>query len=60
MTRTYAAKRLLEHGPLTLREFVSITGWEYHASQRTLEQLIETGIVVSERLARKKCLYRLA
>jgi len=27
MTRTYAAQRLLEHGPLTFREFVEITRW---------------------------------
>jgi hypothetical protein len=27
MRRTYALKRLLEHGPLSAKEMVDITGW---------------------------------
>lgn len=47
MSRTYAAKRLLEHGPLTFAEFVEITGWAYRQAERTIQMLQETGIVVS-------------
>lgn len=46
MTRTYAAKRLLEHGPLTLREFTEITGWGRIVSWNTLYQLMNEGIVM--------------
>lgn len=60
MTRTYAAKRLLEHGPLTLREFVTITGWPYSAAQRALEHLMETELVVAVLISPHRRLYRLA
>lgn len=42
MTRTYAAKRLLEHGPLTAAQFIEITGWEERTCRRTLQQLVDT------------------
>ena len=45
MTRTYAAKRLFEHGPLTFREFVVVTGWPMKQAAATLEALKEQGIV---------------
>ena len=44
MTRTYAAKRLLEHGPLSFREFVEITGWPSRKCTRTLDNLSQTGV----------------
>jgi len=44
MTRTYAAKRLLEHGPLSFREFVEITGWPSRKCTRTLNCLMDAGI----------------
>ena len=44
MTRTYAAKRLLEHGPLTFREFVQITGWPAKVAKNALFALVELGI----------------
>lgn len=44
MTRTYAAKRLLEHGPLHFREFVEITGWPSRKCTRTLDNLNQTGV----------------
>lgn len=43
MTRTYAAIRLFEHGPLSLRGFAQITGWGYQKSRRTIGHLSETG-----------------
>lgn len=44
MTRTYTAKRLLEHGPLSFREFVEITGWPSRKCTRTLDNLSQTGV----------------
>ena len=46
MTRTYAAKRLLEHGPLTGSEFLEITGWPSESAWSALRSLVETGIAV--------------
>lgn len=43
--RTYAAKRLLEHGPLTTPEFVEITGWQQRQAERVLQQLLDTEVV---------------
>lgn len=39
MTRTYAAKRLFEHGPLSFREFVEITGWTVKQCYATINNL---------------------
>jgi predicted transcriptional regulator len=44
MTHTYAAKRLLEHGPLRLNEFVEITGWKKKSCQSALRRLVMYGI----------------
>jgi hypothetical protein len=44
MTRTYAAKRLLEHGPLTAAQFIEITGWKERTCRRTLQQLLDTKV----------------
>lgn len=46
MTRTYVAKRLLEHGPLTAQEFLEITGWDQREATRTLQRLLETGLAI--------------
>ena len=46
MTRTYAAKRLLEHGPLTNREFRTITGWDEGTVSSALRNLLATGVAV--------------
>jgi len=45
MTRTYAAKRLLEHGPLNFRELVEITGWPPRVCSTTLKNLKRRGVV---------------
>jgi len=45
VTRSYAALRLLEHGPLSLEQFALITGWPYRSAQKVLDQLIDNGSV---------------
>jgi len=42
MTRTHALKRLLEHGGLTRKEIVEITGWTADKVRYTLSHLAET------------------
>jgi hypothetical protein len=39
MTRAHAARQLLALGPLTLTEFVAITGWPYRACIAVLRYL---------------------
>lgn len=39
MTRAEIARKLLAHGPLTLREFQEITGWQKKAAKDTLYDL---------------------
>lgn len=60
MTRTYAARRLLEHGPLSLAEFLAITGWPYRSAQAALTNLMLTNRAVSEQVSPHRCVYRLA
>lgn len=43
MTRTYATRRLLEHGPLTRREIVEITGWSGAAVSHAILSLWRAG-----------------
>lgn len=45
MTRTYALKRLLEHGPLTLAQIEEMTGWSYIACRKAIEALRNSGTV---------------
>lgn len=45
MTRTYALKRLLEHGELTSKEMLEITGWTYKQVWATIQSLQKTHIV---------------
>jgi hypothetical protein len=59
MTRNHAARRLLEHGPLTLAEFLAITGWPYRAAQATLTRLLDAGDVEAEKDAHRNT-YRIA
>ncbi len=48
MTRSYAAKRLLEHGPLTFRELVTITGWTSSQVSRAIDALDKCGLIKTE------------
>lgn len=43
MTRRHAATQLLRLGPLSLGEFVTITGWPYKTARQTISRLLETG-----------------
>ena len=47
MTRRHAAKRLLEHGPLTADEMRQITGWSVKVVHTTLWHLANLGVVES-------------
>jgi predicted ArsR family transcriptional regulator len=60
MTRTYATRRLLEHGPLTMAEFLEITGWTWNAARSVLARLMESGAVQAEKVSAHRCVYRLA
>jgi DNA-binding transcriptional regulator GbsR (MarR family) len=46
MTRTYIAKRLLEHGPLTFSEFREITGWPPNSCSKALDGLRKYGVAI--------------
>lgn len=49
MSRTYAARRLLEHGPLTLREIREITRWPHGTVKNILARLIARCVVTPRR-----------
>ena len=49
MTRTYALKRLLEHGPLTPTQMRQITGWTIKQVHYTLDSLLTAGQVRVDR-----------
>ncbi len=53
MTRTYALKRLLEHGALTRKEIIKITGWSEKQVHYTLAYLSEIGAIVKKQKAWK-------
>lgn len=60
MTRRYAAKRLFEHGPLSEREFVQITGWPFAAAHSAILALLDCGVLESFReTGTSRKLYRL-
>ena len=46
MTKTYALKRLLEHGPLSFGEMFLITGWRRRTVDGALNQLREQGLAI--------------
>jgi hypothetical protein len=60
MTRRHAAKRLLEHGPLTWGELMAITGWSYNTLRGAMCALMEQGDVVAEPYEGRLNIYRLA
>lgn len=47
MTRAYAARRLLEHGPISFKEFLEITNWPYQKARNTIKHLAEKGDIQS-------------
>lgn len=61
MTRTYAAKRLLEHGPLTFAELLEITGWKVRQLDCALASMLKTGVATrSNEPGCHRYIYRLA
>ena len=62
MTKHYAARKLLELGPLTMPEFVSITGWKYDTCKKVLYRLRLDGFIRNLRRGSKDApsLYELA
>ncbi len=42
MTRTYILKRLLEHGELTVKQMIEITGWKPKQVWSTITQMKKT------------------
>lgn len=54
MTRTYTLKRLLEHGPLTIRQSVEITGWTCKQVHSALDSLLSAGLIVMRRGVRAR------
>lgn len=47
MSRTYALKRLLEHGPMTPKEITACTRWTSRQVHRALELLLEHELIHS-------------
>lgn len=61
MTRPYALRRLLEHGPLTFREIVEITGWTWRIAWLAVERLLQRDeIAPSTRPGCRRRVYKLA
>lgn len=61
MTRTYAAKRLLEHGPLTFSQLVEITGWKSRQVESTIYAMVDQGdLCTLSELGTRRRLYSLA
>jgi hypothetical protein len=46
MTKSHAIRMLLEHGPLTMREIITITGWPAKQTRRAVYSLSEYGQVI--------------
>ncbi len=45
MTRTYALKRLLEHGPMNRREIIEVMGGKLRAAEEAICALYRQGII---------------
>jgi hypothetical protein len=43
--RSYAAIRLLEHGPLTFGQLVEITGWNPKQVEKVIYPLVDAGVL---------------
>lgn len=59
MSRRYALRRLLEHGGLTYREIVEITGWPRRSVDSALRKLLDGGVLRASG-RRMKYVYALA
>lgn len=54
MTRPHAARRLLEHGPLTFADFRHITGWPAHVADLVLRRLMHANVVTIRNIAKRR------
>lgn len=45
MTRAHAVTQLLRLGPLSFRQIVEITGWQYRQARHTVDHLREKGVI---------------
>lgn len=45
MTRTYALKRLLEHGPMTAKEIRDCTRWTSKQVHQVIDHLLAAGLI---------------
>lgn len=45
-TKTHTARKLLEHGALSMGEFKEITGWPQKQAINTLKALMQSGVVI--------------
>ena len=59
MKKTYAMKRLLEHGPLTMAQAIEITCWTFSSVERALRSLVEQNIAERKILDGKRYHYAL-
>lgn len=59
MTRTYAARKLLEHGPLMRHQFDAITGWPPKECAAVLQRLRESRIAKCDGQHREFTVWRL-
>ncbi len=49
MSKTHAARKLLEHGPMTRQEFIEVTGWKARQCETVIYGLRMTAQVVAVR-----------
>jgi len=47
MTKAHAMRCLLQHGPLTMGEIITITGWPAKQARKTVSYLSESGQIIS-------------
>lgn len=59
MTRAYALRKLLEHGPLTFGQAVTITGWTRAQSWSAIQALENSGVLIAVGSPKKR-IYELA
>jgi DNA-binding transcriptional regulator GbsR (MarR family) len=61
LPKTYFAKRLLEHGPLTFAEFQEITGWSHGHCAAVLSSLLKSGVAFfTQPMGQRRRMYFLA
>jgi hypothetical protein len=54
MTRPYALRQLLKHGPLSFTELREITGWPTTILSTLVQRQMETGAIYPLNLSRRR------